>query len=63
MQQNSTDARISALEAMIRTASQLKEGDVKKKEGETSKEPKWRRNKGHSAVICQALDAKYKEHG
>ena len=33
----STDAEVSALDAKLRIASQPKEGDIKKKEGETPK--------------------------
>ena len=57
----STDARISALEAKLGKTSQPKQGDVKEKEGETPKEPKWGRNRGNSAVNCHALGAKHKE--
>ena len=39
--QTSTDARIAALEAKLRITYQPKEGDVKKKEGETPEEPAW----------------------
>ena len=60
MKQTSTDARIVALEAKLGIASQPKEGDVKKKEGETSKEPKWGRSRGNPAVTCLALGAKHK---
>ena len=41
MRQTSADVRISALEAKLRITSQPEQGDVKKKEGETPKEPKW----------------------
>ena len=58
MKQTSTDARIAALEAKRGIASQPKEVDVKKKEGETPKEPKWGRNRGNSLVTHQALGAK-----
>ena len=37
--QTSADARIAALDAKFRIASQPKEGDVKKKEEETPEEP------------------------
>ena len=40
MQQTSTDARISALEAKLEITSRPEQGDVKEKEGETPKEPK-----------------------
>ena len=43
--------------------SQPKEGDVKKKEGETSTEPVWGRNSGNSAVIFQAWGGKCKDYG
>ena len=46
MKQTSTDARIAALKAKFGISSQPKEGDVKKNEGETPKEPMWRRNRG-----------------
>ena len=61
--QTSTNARIVDLEAKLRRASQPKEGDVKKKEGETSKEPQWRRNRKNLVVTCQASGAKCKEPG
>ena len=61
--QTSADATISALEAKLGIASQTKLGDVKEKVGETSKEPKWGRNRGNSSVTCQASGAKCKELG
>ena len=39
--QTSIEARIAALEAQLGVSSQPKEGDFKKKEGETPKEPAW----------------------
>ena len=60
MKQTSTDARINALETKLGITSQPKENDVKKKKGETPKEPKWGKNRG-SPVAHQALGAKHKE--
>ena len=59
--QTSTDARIAALEAQFGLSSQPKEGDVKKKEGETPEEPAWGRNRGNPVVTYQALGSKCKE--
>ena len=36
-----TDVRMTDLEAWLKTNSQLNEGDVTKKEGETPPEPAW----------------------
>ena len=61
MKQTSTDARIAALEAKLGITSQLEEGDVKKKEGGTPKEPKWGKNSGNPVVTHQTSGAKCKE--
>ena len=63
MWQTSADARISALEAKLGIASQPEQGGVKEKEGGTLKETIWGRNKENPEVTCQALGAKWKEHG
>ena len=39
--QTSTDARISDLEAKLMITSQPEQGNVKEKEGEAPKDPKW----------------------
>ena len=57
----STDARIAAIEAKLRIHCQLEEGDVKKKEGETPKEPAWGRNRGNLMMTCEVLGAKCKK--
>ena len=41
--------------------SQFEEGCVSKKEGKTTREPLWGRNRGNPMVIHQALGGKYKE--
>ena len=61
--QTSTEIRIAALEAKFGITSQPEQGDVKKKEGEIPKEPKWGRNRGISVVTHKALGAKHKEPG
>ena len=61
--QTNADARIATFEAKLGIASQPKEGDVKKKEGETPKEPQWGKNWGNFAVTHQSLHAKSKEPG
>ena len=61
MKKTSTDSKIAALEAKLEIASQSKEGNDKKKVGETPKELKWGRNRGNPAVTCQASDTKHKE--
>ena len=63
MKQTSSDAGIATLKTKLSINSQPKEGDVKKKEGETPKEQAWRRNRGNPVVICQASGAKCKESG
>ena len=61
--QTSADARIAALEAKLGIASQPKEGNAKKKEGEIPKEPAQGRNRRNPVVTHQALGAKCKEPG
>ena len=61
--QTSTDARIAALDAKLRINSQPEEGHIKKKEGETPKEPAWRRKRRNPVVTSQALGAKHKLFG
>ena len=61
--QTSADAKNSAREAKIEITSQPKQDDVKEKEGETPKEPKWGKNKRNSSMTCQKLGAKCKEPG
>ena len=61
--QTSADASIAALEAKLGIRSQPKEGDVKKTEGETPKEPAWGRNRGNPVITQQASGSKGKEPG
>ena len=61
--QTSTEARIAAHEAQLKISSQPRDGDVKKKEGETPRELAWGRNRGNPVVTCQALGSKCKEPG
>ena len=55
------EARISAIEAQLKINSHPKEGDVMKKEGETSADPAWGRNRGNLAVTHQILGDMHKE--
>ena len=61
IQRTSPEAKISALEAQLWVNSQPKEGDVKKKEEETPKEPAWGRNRRNPVVTHQVLGGKCKE--
>ena len=63
IKQNSADAWNAALETKLRICSQPKEGDVKEKEGETPKEPAWRRNRRNPVLTCQASAANCKKIG
>ena len=60
--QPSMEARLTNLEVQLRINFQPEEGDVKDKEGETSKEPVWERNSGNYAVTYQALGGSYRAH-
>ena len=63
MKKTSAYNKIAALEINLWVSSQTEEGDDKKTEGETSKEPAWESNKGNPAITCQVLDSKCKELG
>ena len=63
IKQPSAEARIAALESQLGISSQLKKCGVKQKEGETSKEPLWGRNRGNPVVTHQALGSKHKKPG
>ena len=63
IKQTSTDAKIAAFKAKLRISSQPKEGDVKKTKWVTPEESAWRRNRGISVVMCQALGSKCREPG
>ena len=61
MKQTSTDARIAVLESKLVINSEPIEGDIKKTEGKTLKEPAWRRDREHPVVTPQALGSYCKE--
>ena len=59
--QPSAVVRIAAIKAQLSVNSQPEEGDVRKKEGETTTYLAHRRNRGYTVVTHQALSAKCKE--
>ena len=61
MKQTSAEVRIITIETQLSISSQPMESGIKKKEGETPKQPALGRNKGNPMVTCQALSSKCKE--
>ena len=54
IEQTNAEARIAALETQLEIGFKPEEGDVKKREEQTPKEPAWGRNRENPAMTFQA---------